>query len=270
MKVSLVFGVGARRGLGGAIAAKLAAEKYHVVMVGRTKAKLEDTAESIVRDGGSASCIALESIGASSEFAVADTNDELLEREVIAAFDDAQGRGELDLVVQNQGPNMRPPTGTDMRDMTLGFTTYMWQNNFAISFLVGREAARRLVPPEDAPPKVPCGTLIFTGATASMRGKPPFVAFAAAKAGVRYLAQSMAREFGPRGLHVAHVVIDGIVAGERLENVAKAGAWPIDKDTIKARGLDIDAVAETFWHLHTQSPQSWTHELELRPFSENW
>jgi NAD(P)-dependent dehydrogenase (short-subunit alcohol dehydrogenase family) len=107
------------------------------------------------------------------------------------------------------------------------------------------------------------GTLFFTGASASLRGRPPFAAFASAKAGLRSLAQAMAREFGPQGVHVAHVVIDGGIAGERLQR------FP---DFVQAKGedglLDLDAIAETFWTLHVQHRTAWTHELDLRPYKE--
>ena len=107
------------------------------------------------------------------------------------------------------------------------------------------------------------GTILFTGATASLRGRPPFAAFAAAKAGLRAVAQSMAREFGPQGVHVAHVVIDGGIAGERLERFA---------EFVRAKGadglLDLDAIADTYWMLHHQHRTAWTHELDLRPFKE--
>jgi NAD(P)-dependent dehydrogenase (short-subunit alcohol dehydrogenase family) len=124
-------------------------------------------------------------------------------------------------------------------------------------FLVGREAARRLAPSGK-------GTIIFTGATASLRGKSPFAAFASAKAGLRSLAQSIAREFGPLGIHVGHVVIDGGIDGEKLNT-----AVPHLKIERGADGLlNIDAIAEAYWHLHTQHRSAWTHELDLRPFKE--
>src|SRR6266481_302870 len=108
------------------------------------------------------------------------------------------------------------------------------------------------------------GTVIFTGASASLRGRPGFAQFAAAKAGLRAIAQSMAREYGPQGLHVAHVVIDGGIDGERLRK-----ARP---QAIKERGedglLDIDAIAEAFWQIHRQRLSAWTHEIDLRPFKE--
>jgi NAD(P)-dependent dehydrogenase (short-subunit alcohol dehydrogenase family) len=110
------------------------------------------------------------------------------------------------------------------------------------------------------------GSLFFTGATASIRGRGPFTAFAAAKAGLRSLAQSLAREYGPQGVHVAHIIIDGGIDGERLrssapDRLAEAGADQL---------LSPDAIAETYWHLHRQHRSAWTHELDLRPYRESF
>jgi NAD(P)-dependent dehydrogenase (short-subunit alcohol dehydrogenase family) len=110
------------------------------------------------------------------------------------------------------------------------------------------------------------GTIILTGASASLRGKQGFAHFAAAKAGLRMIAQSMAREYGPLGLHVAHVIIDGGIDGDRLRSRASA--------VIKERGEDgllgIDAIAETYWQIHRQPRSAWTQEVDLRPFKETF
>ncbi len=144
--VAVVVGVGARNGLGGALSYRVAQAGYHVVMCGRTEAKMQNTKEKIELETiGSASVIVLKCIGPSSEFAVAETDGNLMEKEIIDAFKYAQTRGRIDLVVQNQGPNMFPPDGPDMRNMKSSFVKYMWQNNMLISFLVGREAARVMV-----------------------------------------------------------------------------------------------------------------------------
>jgi NAD(P)-dependent dehydrogenase (short-subunit alcohol dehydrogenase family) len=108
--------------------------------------------------------------------------------------------------------------------------------------------------------------IIFTGASASLGGKPGFAHFAAAKAGLRTITQSMARKYGPLGIHVAHVVIDGGIDGDRLRNRAPT--------LIKERGEDgllgIDAIAETYWHIHRQPRSAWTQEVDLRPFKETF
>src|SRR5439155_19964121 len=134
-----------------------------------------------------------------------------------------------------------------------------WRVGCFGGFLVGREAARRLVP-------LGRGTILFTGASASLRGKPGFAHFAAAKAGLRAIAQSMAREYGPHGLHVAHVVIDGGIAGDRLLSRMPQLAAERGEDGL----LGIDAIAETYWQLHRQHRSAWAHEVDLRPWKESF
>ena len=112
----------------------------------------------------------------------------------------------------------------------------------------------------------PDGTVLFTGASGSLRGKPGFAQFAAAKAGLRAVAQSMAREFGPAGLHVAHVVVDGGIAGERLLSRAPGLAAERGEDGL----LDIDAIAETYWQIHRQHRSAWSFEVDLRPYKESF
>jgi NAD(P)-dependent dehydrogenase (short-subunit alcohol dehydrogenase family) len=104
----------------------------------------------------------------------------------------------------------------------------------------------------------------FTGATGSIRGKPPFGSFAAAKAGLRALAQTMARDWGPKGIHIAHVIIDGGINGDMIHS-----RFP---DFIKNKGedgmLNVDAITDTYWHLYTQHPTAWSLEVDLRPYKE--
>jgi len=110
------------------------------------------------------------------------------------------------------------------------------------------------------------GSLLLTGATASIRGGGPFIAFASAKAALRSIAQSAAREYGPRGIHVAHVVIDGGIDGERMRTVAPDHVAQAGENGL----LDPDAIADTYWHLHQQPRSAWTHEVDLRPFKERF
>jgi len=106
--------------------------------------------------------------------------------------------------------------------------------------------------------------MIFTGASASLRGKPGYAQFAAAKAGLRMVAQSMAREYGLSGIHVAHVVIDGGIDGERLRSRRPEAVFERGEDGV----LNIEAIAEAYWQIHRQARSAWTHELDLRPFKE--
>jgi NAD(P)-dependent dehydrogenase (short-subunit alcohol dehydrogenase family) len=237
---AIVVGVGSEEGLGAALSRRFAREGHKVIVSGRTEAKLACVIRTITDDGGKA------------EAFVADAT---VEKDIVALFDHAEtgGADALDLVVFNAGNN----APHDFRTMSAEFFEQTWRVATLGGFLVGREAARRLVPRGR-------GTIVFTGATASLRGRPPFTAFASAKAGLRSLAQSMAREFGPLGIHVGHVVIDGGIDGERLNT-----AVPRLKIERGADGLlNIDAIADAYWHLHRQHPSAWTHELDLRPFKE--
>ena len=158
-----------------------------------------------------------------------------------------------DLVVSNAGDNRQ----LDFREVSAeGFEAF-WRVGCLSGFLVGREAARRLVP-------LGRGTVIFTGASASLRGRPGYAHFAAAKAGLRAVAQSMAREYGPLGLHVAHVVVDGGIDGERLRKLRPQALEERGEDGL----LGTEAIAEAYWQVHRQHRSAWTHELDLRPFGE--
>jgi len=242
LRTAVVVGVGAERGLGAALCRRFAAEGYHVLIAGRTAEKIEKVARTIRASNGSAEAV------------LADTAQE---PEVMRLFDRAMapdaGRDPVDLVVFNAGGNQR----IDFREMSAGQFEQFWRTGCLGGFLVGRETARRLVP-------LRRGSLIFTSATASLRGRPGFAGFAAAKAGLRMIAQSMAREFGPHGLHVAHVIIDGGIDGDRLRSRVP--------EVVRQRGedglLDIDAIADVYWHLHRQPRSTWTHEIDLRPFKE--
>ena len=239
---AIVVGIGAERGLGAALCRRFAAEGYHVLVAGRTPQKIEQVARTIAESGGSAEPM---------------PTDTTREADVVRLFDRAMspgaGRDPADLVVFNAGNNRR----IDFREISAELFEDFWRVGCFGGFLVGREAARRLVP-------LGRGTVIFTGASGSLRGKPGFAQFAAAKAGLRMISQSMAREYGPQGLHVAHVVIDGGINGERLRSRRP--------ESIKERGedglLDIDAIADTYWQIHRQRPSAWTQEIDLRPFKE--
>jgi len=145
----------------------------------------------------------------------------------------------------------------DILDMDAEFFEDVWRIGCFGGFLVGREAGRRMVPRGKGP-------LLFTGATGSIRGKPPFGSFAAAKAGLRALAQTMARDWGPKGIHIAHVIIDGGINGDMIHS-----RFP---DFIKNKGedgmLNVDAITDTYWHLYTQHPTAWSLEVDLRPYKE--
>jgi len=161
--------------------------------------------------------------------------------------------GTLEIAAYNVDSNLSAP----LLETDLAMFTALWQQNSLGAFLFGRESVKHMLPQHR-------GTLIFTGATASLRAKPPFTAFAAAKAGVRALAQGMAREFGPQGIHVVHAVIDGVIDGERARSQFSRYVASKGSDGL----LQLEAIADTYWALHQQHPSAWTHELDLRPYKE--
>jgi NAD(P)-dependent dehydrogenase (short-subunit alcohol dehydrogenase family) len=236
---AVVVGVGAERGLGAALCRRFAAAGHHVLVAGRTAGKLDIVIRQIEAAGGSAEAVAM---------------DGAREADVIALLDRAMapgaGRAPADLIVYNAGNNRK----TDFRELTADSFEEFWRIG---GFLLGREAARRLVP-------LGRGTVVFTGASASLRGKPGFAHFSAAKAGLRMIAQSMAREYGPAGIHVAHVVIDGGIDGERLRKGAPQMVQQRGEDGL----LGIEAIAEVYWQIHSQPRSAWAHEIDLRPFKE--
>ncbi|WP_422003117.1 SDR family NAD(P)-dependent oxidoreductase [Reyranella sp.] len=241
-KKAVVLGVGAEKGLGAAASRRFAREGYHVLVAGRTEAKIAQVADTIRGAGGAATPVVV---------------DGTKEDEVIALWDramaeDADG-APVDLAVFNMGNN----AAVDIREMTARHFEESWRVGCFAGFLFGREAVRRLAP-------LGRGTVIFTGASGSLRGRPRFAAFNATKGGLRLLVQSLAREFGPQGLHIAHAIIDGGIEGERLMS-----RMPDRKEKAGPDGLlDIDAIADSYWHLHTQHRSAWTHEIDLRPYKE--
>jgi len=241
---AVVVGVGAELGLGAALCRLFAAEGHHVFIAGRTPAKVEQVAKAIALAGGSAEPVAM---------------DTTREADVVSLFDHAMapgaGRDPVDLVVFNAGNNHR----ADLRELPAALFEGMWRVGCFGGFLVGREAARRLVP-------LGRGTVLFTGASASLRGKPGYAQFSAAKAGLRMIAQSMAREYGPLGIHVAHVIVDGAIDGQLIRERFPQAVERLGEDGL----LGIDAIAETYWHIHRQLRSAWTHEVDLRPFKEGF
>ena len=177
------------------------------------------------------------------------------ESEVIALFDRVEKRGPVEVAIFNAGANFR----ASILDTPADMFEKVWRLGCYAGFLFGREAARRMAPRGK-------GTILFTGATASMRGAAQFAAFAAAKGGLRQVAQSMARELGPKNIHVAHVVIDGVIDNRRSrERMAE------HVKTLPADGLlATDAIAELFWQLHVQPRSAWTFEADLRPWAERF
>jgi NAD(P)-dependent dehydrogenase (short-subunit alcohol dehydrogenase family) len=254
-KAALVFGVGAVSGIGAAVAILVAQKGMRVYVAGRNAEKIEQTVAEIEKLGGIAIALILDVSRAD---------------EIASAFARVAADGYIaDLVVDNIGTNR--PRG--FLDLTVEMMEKSWRNDCLSGFLIAQHALNAML--ENVATSSDRGlsadgrgrgTLIFTGASASLRGKAGFASFAQAKAGLRLMAQSLAREFGPQGIHVVHIIIDGMVDGERLRT-----AMP---GLLDQRGVDTtlrpDAIAQTYWDMYQQHPSTWTHEIDLRPSHESW
>jgi NAD(P)-dependent dehydrogenase (short-subunit alcohol dehydrogenase family) len=238
MKTAVIIGVGPRRGLGATLCEAAAGERLHVVVAGRSPEKLGAVVADIEAAGGTATAVAC------------DTTEEA---QVVSLLDAAEAIGPVDLAIYNAGNNM---PGSYL-EMTLAHFDKCYRVGLLGGFLFSREALRRMVPRG-------AGCLIFTGASASLRGKPGFAAFTAAKGGLRNLAQSLAREFQPQGIHVGHVVIDGGIRGEKIES-----NYPELYEKRGEEGLiGLHGIADAFMYLYRQPRNAWTHELDLRTHLE--
>ena len=235
--------VGAGDGVGSAIARAFAREGLAVCITRRPRnlESLEAVAASIRAEGGEAHAFGVDARN---------------EAEMIALVDRIEAEiGPLQVVVFNIGANVRFP----VVDTTAQVYSKVWEMAALAGFFTGREAARVMAPRGK-------GTILFTGATASTRGGAGFSAFAGAKAALRQLAQSLAREMGPRGIHVAHVVVDGMIDGTFARSIAPDIQTLLDEDAI----LKPDEIARNYVWLHKQQRSAWTFELDLRPWKENW
>jgi NAD(P)-dependent dehydrogenase (short-subunit alcohol dehydrogenase family) len=232
--------VGAGDYIGSAIARRFAREGYHVVAGRRNGDKLVPLVTEIEATGGVCSGLSLD---ARQEDAV--TNSMRL----------ADEAAPLEVAVFNIGANVNFP----LLETTERVFRKVWELACYAGFLTGREASRRMLPHGR-------GSIFFTGATASVRGGDGYAAFASAKFGLRAVAQSMARELGPRNIHVAHLVIDAGVDTQWVrQRIAAAGSSAEDRIL-----MSPTSIAETYWQLHRQPRDAWTHELDLRPSRETW
>jgi len=238
-KVALIVGAG--EATGGAIARRFAREGYTACVTRRTVGKLAPLVAQIEAAGGKARAFG------------SDARREEQVVELVQAIE--RDVGPIEVCAFNVGGNVRFP----IRDTTARVYTKVWEMAALAGFLAGREVAKVMVPRRR-------GTILYTGAPASLRGGKGFAAFAGAKHALRALAQSMARELGPQGVHVAHVVIDGAIDTPFI-----AENFP-ERYKLKEQGgiLDPEAIAENYWRLHCQPRSAWTHELDLRPWMEPW
>src|SRR4051812_37277508 len=234
--------IGAGDFIGAAIARRFAAGGYAVFAGRRNGEKLVPLVAEIEASGGRCS---------------GRTLDARKEEAVIAFLAEADRAAPLELCVFNVGANVNFP----ILDTTERVFRKVWEMACYSGFLAGREAARLMLPRGR-------GSIFFTGATASLRGGLGYAAFASAKFGLRAVAQSMARELGPKNIHVAHLVIDSGVdtAWVREMRQKRSGEETIEPDEL----MNPSSIAETYWQLHLQPRDAWTHELDLRPYGERW
>jgi NAD(P)-dependent dehydrogenase (short-subunit alcohol dehydrogenase family) len=231
--IALVGGAGV--GLGAALGRRFAAAGFRTCLASRSLDRLEQLVQPF--NGLAEPCDLRE------------------EGEVIALFDRLEKQGPVQVAVFNAGANWRG----SILDTPADLFEKVWRLACYAGFLFGREAARRMVPRGR-------GTILFTGATASVRGSSQFAAFAAAKGGLRQVAQSMARELGPKGIHVAHVVVDGLIDNPRTRERMGGRVKDLPEDGMMA----TDALAELFFQLHAQPRNAWTFEADARPWAEKF
>tara|TARA_X000000950_G_scaffold285619_1_gene392068 strand:+ start:336 stop:1115 length:780 start_codon:yes stop_codon:yes gene_type:complete len=240
-----IFGVGPRNGVGAELCHQAAKAGHHVFVNGRTQEKIQAVANAINAEGGSA------------EPLLADVTNVA---QIDAALQTINQSGlPLELAIYNAGNN-RPEA---FLDVTPEIYEDMWRVICFGAFVVSQATLRLMLTQQETASQQ---SLFFTGASGSLRGKANFSAFASGKGALRMLAQSIAREFGPQHIHVAHVVIDGAINGDKV-----GARFPEYLERLGDDGaLEISAIAEAFMMLHAQHHTAWTQELDLRPFKENF
>ena len=238
-QVAVVLGVGPKNGLGAALCRRMSQEGLHVLVSGRTESSLSAVVEEVQSLGGKASlCVA----------------DATSEQDIEQLFEEARSLGAISVAIYNAGNNF---PGTII-DMDADYFESTWRVCCFGGFLFGRKAVRSM--------QASGGTLIFTGASASLRGRANFGAFNSAKGALRNLAQAMAKEYAEQGIHVGHVVIDGPINGDKITE-----GFPAYAERLGEGGLiNLEQIAESFAYLYRQPPTAWTFELDLRTSQERW
>jgi len=237
--------IGAGDFIGSAIAKKFAAEGYTVFAGRRTADKLAQLKSEIESGGGHCEARAL---------------DARKEEDVVKFLAEADAHAPLEVCVFNPGANVNFP----ILETTERVFRKVWEMACYGGFLTGREAARLMLPRGK-------GTILFTGATASLRGGKGYAAFASAKFGLRAVAQSMARELGPQNIHVAHLIIDaGVDTAFVKERIRARGGDEAVARIEPDQLMNPQSIADAYWYLHTQKRDAWTFELDVRPYKESW
>ena len=239
MKKALVIGVGPLNGLGGQLCRKIANNNFEVFVAGRTSSSLDNVVNTILNDGNKAIPI------------VVDATDENQIKNMIKEI----GPG-LDFAVYNVG-NSRPGK---IVEMDANYFRESWESGCFGGFLFAKEVIKKFLIEKTA------GTLIFTGASASLRGKSNFGAFNSAKGALRNLAQALAKEYAENSIHISHVIVDGGLAGERI----KQRLSDFEERVKEGKLINIENVTDAYMFLYNQSKDAWTFELDVRTSQENW
>jgi NAD(P)-dependent dehydrogenase (short-subunit alcohol dehydrogenase family) len=237
-KSAIVIGVGPDRGLGAQLCRRFAAEDLHVLVAGRSHDKLDSVVEAIRKDGGSAEAV---------------VSDATSESDTQVLFERAGDS--LSLAVYNAGNN----TPGRIAEMEAKYFEQSWRVCCFGGFLFGREAVRRMQP-------LGGGTLLFTGASASLRGRAHFGAFNSSKAALRTLAQAMAKEYAAEGIHVGHVVVDGAIGGEKIKKLLPEYAERLGEEGM----ISIEGIVDGYVFLYRQPQRAWTFEIDVRTSKEKW
>ena len=241
MRTAIVMGVGPVRGLGAQLCVRFAdpkADGLHVLVAGRSQDKLDAVVTAIQQNGGSAEAV------------IADAT---VEADIVDLFDRAGDN--LDLAIYNAGNN----TPGKIFDMSADYFETSWRICCFGGFLFGREALRRMQPKGHGP-------ILFTGASASMRGRANFGAFNSSKAALRNFAQAMAKECGPEGIHVGHVVVDGPIGGDKIIQ-----GFPQYAEKLGDAGMiSIEGIVDGFAYLYHQPARAWSFEIDVRTSLERW
>ena len=237
MKTAIIIGVGPEQGLGAKLCERFATLGLHVVVAGRTPEKIDAVMARIKAAGGSAEAVVTDATG---EKAV----QELFDRE-----------GEISLAIYNTGNN----TPGMIETMDAAYFEKSWRVCCFGGFLFGREAVRRMKPQGG-------GTILFTGASASLRGRTMFGAFNSSKGALRNLAQAMAKEYAADGIHVGHVVIDGPINGEKINQGLPDYAAKLGDDGM----ISLDGIVDGYEFLYRQPKTAWSFEIDVRTSQEKW
>jgi len=242
-KVAILVGAG--DAIGAAVAQRFAKGGYTVCICRRDAAKSQKLVDELTSSGLKIHAFSV---------------DARQEAEVQALFAKVEKEiGPIEVCLFNAGSNVNKP----LIETTEKLFSKAWELACYAGFLVGREAARVMVPRGR-------GTILFTGATASLRGGKGFAAFASAKFGLRAVAQAMARELGSKNIHVVHLIIDAAIDSEAIHARLKAASGIEAKDIAPDTLTKTSSIAEAYWFAHQQSKDGWTHELDLRPAVEKW